>query len=810
MSAAISKADSRWKMHTTFDGEIDYIFETPEYVYFTSRAIPDMGSQRRMSLFRYDKEGDEVQALSTDNALSSTTVSLLQYNPHKNYVVAVNNNYDITFLYDDGKVVTMPDYRLANINYDKTVNSITIDPWHDRVYLATTFGYLAVNDKKYEISESRDYGEPLQAVARVGDYMVALKGADLLQAKADSPRLSLADYEAKEFNTPFNCAPLTDSKIIIFNNGGEKYRMVVLEDTGTALESRNLHTGRYETYSGGKDGVVITTRGSIIYVDGGENVTEIQRPQSDQGLNAASYDLSEVWQGKQRHGIKSSHPGETSGDWNVTRDYMRPDSPSPFTTSTMTQHPGKGVLVSSYPQDYTFFSLPQTVPLLISGYKDGWWTNYAPAYTNEKRTTLMTMSSGLAVDPDNSDYIYMGSMYNGFLRLNLNDPEDILHLSRPADADRGNDGFVEFVANQTGNGSWSCAFSAPCIDSNGNLWTVYSDYDNRTPSRIHLYCWESADRKAAATSSALQLPKKIELAYDYVSTYLETVMPLKYSGKGNWLLFSSRDAKGEIAIIDTKGTPTDGDDDSLTAINTFTDQDGSSVTINRIRQFWEDPSTGNVWVTHSNGVFYFNPNDFTEGKSGHIYRIKVSRNDGTNLADYLLDGVAVNYMTTDGKGRKWFATVGGGIVVTSSDGRTIEDEINVSNSELPSDNVYGLHYISSTNSMLIATSEGIAEYYLSADASESGDSDLKIYPNPVRPDYFGYVTIEGLPDRSLVKIVDASGNIVKEMGPVSGDVQWDVTNHQFKRVGSGVYFVLASAGENESSYSAVGKILVVN
>lgn len=809
LAALNVSADPHWKMHNTFDGEIDYIFETPEYVYYTSRTIPDMDGQRRMSLFRYDKEGEEMQTLSTDNVLTANTVSMVQYNPKKGYVVAVGTNYDITFIYDDGRVVAMPDYRLANISKDKTVNSITIDPWHDRIYLATNFGYLAINDEKYEIAESRDYGESIKSVGRIGNHIVILKSINLYIAKASNPRLSLSEYEERVFDTPFGCVPISERKCLIFNYGGERHRIVVVEEDGNELISHNLLTGSFLTYSNSKNGLLVTSNDKIFHIDDTETVTVYPCPKSDYGLVAATYDLSEIWQGKQRKGIKSSKPGDTAAEWLITRDFMSPDAPSPFFTSNMTMHPDKGVLVLSYPQDYTFFNYPQTVPLLISGYKDGWWTNYAPVYTNEDRSEIMKMSNGLAVDPDDSDYIYVTSMYNGFLRLNLDNPSDILHLSKPSDVDNGNEGFIEFVPDPSG---WSsCNFSTPRFDKNGNLWTVHSYYDDAKPL-IHLYCWEASDRKSSllASTANMKLPKEIQLEYHYESTYLETLLPLNVTGKGNRLLFSSRNSKGELAIIDTNGTPIDGSDDTITGISSFVDQDGTTISVVRIRQLWEDPSTGNVWVTHSNGVFYFNPDDFLDGKNGNVYRIKVARNDGTNLADYLLEGVAVNHMTTDGRGRKWFATIGGGIVITSSDGRTVEQEINTDNSPIPSDNVYGMMYLPTTNSMLIATSEGIAEYYLSADASGDGDSDLKIYPNPVRPDYFGYVTIEGLPDRSLVKIVDASGNIVKEMGPVSGDVQWDVTNHQYKRVSSGVYFVLASAGENESAFSTVGKILVVN
>ena len=193
-------------------------------------------------------------------------------------------------------------------------------------------------------------------------------------------------------------------------------------------------------------------------------------------------------------------------------------------------------------------------------------------------------------------------------------------------------------------------------------------------------------------------------------------------------------------------------------------------------------------------------------------RVKVARNDGTNLADYLLNDVSVNRIAIDGNGRKWFATSGAGVVCTSSDGRTIEEEITSADTPLPDDIVYGLAYIPDTNSMMFSTHMGMAEYFLSAGGSGGeGATEARAYPNPVRPDYFGYVTIDNIPDGSLVKIVDSRGNLVKELGYVSGETKWDVTDLSFRRVGSGVYYILTSGDANSSAATAtVGKILVVN
>ena len=140
-------------------------------------------------------------------------------------------------------------------------------------------------------------------------------------------------------------------------------------------------------------------------------------------------------------------------------------------------------------------------------------------------------------------------------------------------------------------------------------------------------------------------------------------------------------------------------------------------------------------------------------------------------------------------------------------------ELTVSNSYIPSDIVYTVAYNPDNNSLLMSTEHGIAEFYPSGGSSQDNDGEntLTVYPNPVRPDYLGWVTIENLPDNSIVKITDAGGNLVKELGfAENGTVKWDVTNAEMKRVRSGVYYIFASPGSDSENTSAKGKILVIN
>lgn len=112
---------------------------------------------------------------------------------------------------------------------------------------------------------------------------------------------------------------------------------------------------------------------------------------------------------------------------------------------------------------------------------------------------------------------------------------------------------------------------------------------------------------------------------------------------------------------------------------------------------------------------------------------------------------------------------------------------------------------------MIATSGGLCEYYLNGQSGDIEAAGIRAYPNPVRHDYFGWVTIDGLEDDSFVKIADSSGNIVRELGPASGGkIQWDVCGMDLNRVPSGVYFVLASSGPGGDSFSEATKILVIN
>lgn len=816
---------SDWKMHNTFDEEVTRLIDTGNYVYFISRTQPynkNVALNRRtlFSLFRYDKEADELMTLSTDNLLSGNIVSCVEYSPEKKMLVIVYNNYDIDLLYDNGESVNIPAYRLSEMA-SKDVNSIFIDSEADRVYLSTGFGYVALNDKRGEVAESRNYGTPVRGMSRCGGNILLLTDDKLYSAPSSDPRFNLHEYtEVKGMRQGSLIVFIDSSTSLLINHESHVDKLSTLTAGSDGYEIKNVAEGKIFNIEHTPSGVTLTDSNRILFFGNGGSMEEVGLQPEDRGIAATSRNASEFWFAAKREGLKSKrYDSGSEPAWTLTRDFMLPDAPAPFMATNMVWHKDYGLLVSNHGYDRSFINHEINSPILLSAYRGGQWSNLSPVYTSKETVASLMNPNGLAVDPDNPDLVYFGSLKFGIERINLKDGSDILHLSRTNDPFRNEPGYVEIVADQTGEptpglgggNSWKeqCMFSAPEFDSYGNMWTAHCDADDQEPLQTHFYLWEAADRRASVDAASFRQLKRLHYPGLTTGNY-QFLKPLTSPRNKDLILWVPSNYYEEMALIHTNGTPADTSDDKIVKVTTFTDQDGVDFEVNFIRTFYEDPATGYVWAGHNQGVFYFNPSDLLDGKM-RVTRIKVARNDGTNLADYLLNQVPVIRIAADGKGRKWFATSGAGVVCTSSDGHTIEKELNTSNSSLPDDMVYGLGYVPDTNSMVFSTENGMAEYFLPDSAKGEGKLQARAYPNPVRPDFTGYVTIDGIPAGSLVKIADARGNLVKDLGySTGGETQWDVTDLSFRRVGSGVYFILTSSDENSGSEANVGKILVVN
>lgn len=803
-----SFASGNWRMHPNFLDEITHLVPTNNYVYFTSRKLPENEvTTPGLSLFRYDKNDDEIISLSTDNLLSDNSVRDIIYNPSKRYLFVLNQNYNIDILKDDGTSAHIPYYRLDNSGLAKNVNGITIDNGKNKIYLATDFGFVVIDDNKMEITESRNYYQPFKSFGRMGNKYLAITGNQVIYSPTENHIYSLDEFENARFDvTPISLFPLGDNIcFLIYEKEGKKY-LGEINDENNALtlqELKEIEEGNIE-YT--KNGLSLKSGNTVYTISPSGEITDYTLPKEYLSGSAVVENPREIWYAQKYLGLKKLK--KNGNDWNGTGGFIRLDSPSVYVATDFRNHAKKGLLTVGYGFTPVTHSLYQMTPVEINGYNNGRWENYSPSLTNPSRGSIMYMTNGLAIDPDYDNFIYVSSPHHGFMRFNLDNPKDIIHFSRSNDKDASESGFVALVPAPTYLPTFA-NFSAPRFDGKGNLWMNYADWDSQGKPSPHFFVWTASDRNAFLSGDQNALPKRIDIDAEIPVSNSPLLQPILKSGKG-MLAFSDDQYREVLLLVETNGTPDNPEDDQVYRFNSFFDYDGNNVDVGNIKFFWEDPATGYVWAGHRNGLFYFIPEEIISN-DGLIHRVKVSRNDGTNLADYLLDGVTVNSMVADGTGRKWFATNGGGVVCTSADGKEVIKEFSTSNSELPDDLVFGIAFNENSNSLIFSTNKGLAEYFLPRGEASGKKSEIKAYPNPVRPEFNGYVTINDIAEGSLVKIVDAAGNLIKELGIVTGfEILWDVTDTNFQRVPSGVYYIMTSPSTSGGNYAKVGKILVVS
>lgn len=263
-----------------------------------------------------------------------------------------------------------------------------------------------------------------------------------------------------------------------------------------------------------------------------------------------------------------------------------------------------------------------------------------------------------------------------------------------------------------------------------------------------------------------------------------------------------------ILVIDTKGTINTQSDDTHRYISTFQNQNGESYTPDLFYCTTEDLN-GSIWMGCTAGMFMTSsPEDIFDSNFTFTQPI-VPRNDGSGLGDYLLSGVPIKCITIDGGNRKWVGTLKNGVYLLSADGMETIEHFTTENSPLISNEINDIAINGTTGEVFIATSKGLCSYHGDAtDPSTSMKSDnLKVYPNPVRPEYQGNVHITGLMFNSHVKIVSAAGKLVAEGTSVGGEFSWNCCYNNGRHVATGIYYALCT--DKDGDNGACAKILIV-
>ncbi len=810
-AAAETALPGQWRLHNTFDSYFQETIDTPERVYLlplaqSVNADMQAWSTRHGQLFTLDKESGELTGYNASNYLTGNEILDIAYNPEKRYLLIIYDDYTIDILYDDDSIHSIPGLASSTLNSSKNVNHVAFDPRRSRAYLATDFGYIVVDDSKYVIPESRVYDRKLNSIARVGDWLVAGTDDGLFISPVADRHTTFESFTPVPGPSAVAAVmPLTESTFALQDSDG--LSVASISETGEV--SLQLKEKQKFTYTAdNRDGYLLSRWGAATQVSRDGSVADVYTSKvADPETRLASWDFKDFYFPVPRRGIsRATYNGNY--DWTPATLY-KVNAPQPTGVFSFAYSELAGMLAGNETHNRIYsYADNRRYPGLVSAYDRGSWTPYgAGADTDSPLAAYMYATYGPVVDPVAPEYFWLGSRDAGLFRVDMRD-NSIEMFSHPAHPANGLPGFHAVFPTSV-NWTDRCPVSAISFDGDGNLWCVFNP-SHAADETQPLYCWKAADRKAGNVSAFKQVPVK---GY---STHYENfrMVATKSQASRGFVAFAPASMYYQPLYLFYRGASVDDtSDDRLCSFTSFLDQDGTAVSYTFINTMYEDPATGYIWVGTDAGVFYFNPNEAirSSGSTLSVRRPKVARNDGTNLADYLLSGLDVMSIAADGAGRKWFATNGSGLFVSSPEGSRVIDQFTVSNSSLPSDVVFSVGFDPTGNAVWIGGAKQTSTYFCDATPAAEDYSKVLAFPNPVRPEYSGPVTIQGLMDDSLVKIADASGAVVKELGLSNGGMAlWDLTDMQGRQVSAGVYYVLSSTStESQPSAGNSTKILVV-
>lgn len=793
LNASAQLAVGSWRLYPVFGPKVTKIVDSKERVYYINSGF----------LYGYDKAADGALAYDRSNILSDVNVTNIFYNHASKFLAVAYGNGNIDLLYDNDEVVNLPDIKDATLSVPPVINDIAFDG--DNMYVATNFGMVHYDTKRNEVRQSGVFNIDISKIVLLPEHYVVLSGKKLYSLPRSS-KFNKFDNFVPGTNGDVTCSSLVvmdaDNGYIAGNDWSVVKKFHLDPATGVISQEGN-YIGAASTVTTLKDcgdKVYLANAAGIIYSlarPAGNWTNEGTLPEAfGTDLFDTCKGLDEVWVA-----------GKTGiAEWNIAdkdnhkvlRDRYKP---SPATSVDIPAY----IIPSTDGSSFFTTNLGRsnfreggqgegiTLVQLADKYEDGEFFSVAAENVTAKHAGSINTQNGngpllinptyILEDPDDHSLLFMSSGTEGVYVVK--DGQELMKF----------DWTNSPLPNHAGTGSRVVNMA---FDKAGNLWVVLNH------SSDYIFVLPSAKRKNITSVKADDWVNATK--FNMASMKDVTVRPLT---KSNFVLANPN--KSMLLAIDTRGTDSNFTDDKSYLITNFVDQDGKNYDLQFAACMTEDHD-GKVWIGTFEGVVEITNPATLATPDFRINHLKVPRNDGTNLADYLLEKENITSISVDNSNRKWIGTANSGVYLVSPSGDEILGHYTAENSFLPSNAVYAVYAHPVSNSVFMATPFGVAEYSSDSSPARPDYSDVYAYPNPVTPDYTGWITITGLMADSRIKICDSAMNVVAETASEGGMAMWDGCNFSGARVKSGVYYVLASTKADSAASAAdvVAKILVVN
>ena len=255
-------------------------------------------------------------------------------------------------------------------------------------------------------------------------------------------------------------------------------------------------------------------------------------------------------------------------------------------------------------------------------------------------------------------------------------------------------------------------------------------------------------------------------------------------------------------MLNPDGTLSNASDDSFVFLNEEEGKGGLPV---RDVLSMEEDLDGEVWVGTYQGIaVFYNQDCLFTGEACDAEQILISQDGNTQI---LLETEAVTAIEIDGGNRKWVGTQNSGVFLFSPDGIETIAHFTEENSPLLSNNIFDISINHATGEVFFATEKGIVSLMGDAANFEVEMENVRVFPNPVRPDFTGVIAIDGLAFDTDVKITDVAGNLVYETTSEGGRATWDGRKSDGTYAVNGMYLVFA--GNADTRNAEVARIAIL-
>ena len=209
---------------------------------------------------------------------------------------------------------------------------------------------------------------------------------------------------------------------------------------------------------------------------------------------------------------------------------------------------------------------------------------------------------------------------------------------------------------------------------------------------------------------------------------------------------------------------------------------------------------GSIWVGTDNGIAIFQCNNINEACDAYL---PIVQSNGFN--GYLFQKETIHSISIDGANRKWIGTNNGAWLI-SKDGTEVLEHFTTENSPLPNNTVLSIGIEPTDGDVFFFTKNEIISYKGAATESALTQSAIKIFPNPIAPNYNGPIVIKNLVNNALVKITDINGQLMMQTRALGGQAVWNGRDQYQRKVASGIYLIFTR--DDMGNEKAVGKILI--